>query len=161
MGEKILIPLDGSEIGEAALPYVEELVSNLSPRAKVELTLIQVVSLLTHYVAAGELMAPISYTDKEMEQIQQQARDYLNTVGEGIGSKKVSVKISVRVGSPAEEIIKAADEINVDLIAMSTHGRHGISRWAFGSVTDKVLHGFHKPILVVRAPKKAATDIAA
>ncbi len=43
MGEKILIPLDGSEIGEAALPYVVELMSKLSPRVKVELTLLQVV----------------------------------------------------------------------------------------------------------------------
>jgi len=152
---KILIPLDGSKIGEAALPYVEELVSKLSPRVKVEVTLLQVVSLLTHYVVAGEAVAPITYTEKEMEQIQQEARDYLNTVGEGI-SKKVDVKIKVEVGSAAEEIIKAADEINVDLIAMSTHGRHGISRWAFGSVTDKVLRGGHKPVLLVRAPKETA-----
>ena len=128
MGEKILIPLDGSKIGEAALPYVEELVSKLSPRVKVEVTLLQVVSLLTHYVVAGEAVAPITYTEKEMEQIQQEARDYLNTVGEGIRSKKVSVKIRVGIGNAAEEIIKAADEINVDLIAMSTHGRSGISR---------------------------------
>ena len=156
MGEKILIPLDGSKIGEAALPYVEELVSKLSPRVKVEVTLLQVVSLLTHYVVAGEAVAPITYTEKEMEQIQQEARDYLNTVGEGIRSKKVGVKIRVGIGNAAEEIIKAADEINVDLIAMSTHGRHGISRWAFGSVTDKVLRGGHKPVLVVRVPKKAA-----
>jgi len=152
---KILIPLDGSKIGEAALPYVEELVSKLSPRVKVEVTLLQVVSLLTHYVVAGEAVAPITYTEKEMEQIQQEARDYLNTVGEGI-RKKVSVKIRVGIGNAAEEIIKAADEINVDLIAMSTHGRHGISRWAFGSVTDKVLRGGHKPVLLVRVPKEAA-----
>ncbi|MBA7690869.1 hypothetical protein ES703_99401 [subsurface metagenome] len=156
MGEKILIPLDGSKIGEAALPYVEELVSKLSPRVKVEVTLLQVVSLLTHYVVAGEAVAPITYTEKEMEQIQQEARDYLNTVGEGVRSKRVSVKIRVGIGNAAEEIIKAADEINVDLIAMSTHGRHGISRWAFGSVTDKVLRGGHKPVLLVRAPKETA-----
>ena len=156
MGKKILIPLDGSKVGEAALPYVEELLSKLSPRVKVELTLLQVVSFLTHYVAAGELMTPISYTEKEMEQIKQEARDYLNKIGKGIRSEKVSVEIRVVIGNAAEEIIKAADEIDVDLIAMSTHGRHGISRWAFGSVTDKVLHGSHKPILVVRAPKKAA-----
>ncbi len=153
---KILIPLDGSKIGEAALPYIEELVSKLSPRVKVELTLLQVVSFLTHYVAAGELMAPISYTEQEMKQIQRQARSYLNKVGKGIRSEKVSVEIRVGIGSAAEEIIKAADEINVDLIAMSTHGRHGISRWAFGSVTDKVLRGGHKPVLVVRVPKEAA-----
>ncbi len=151
MDEKILLPLDGSRIGEAALPYIQELVSKLAPRVKVELTLIQVVSLLTHYVAAGEVMNPISYTEKEMEQIQQQAKDYLNTVAEGVRSKKVSVNIRVGIGNSADEIIKAADEIDVDLIAMSTHGRHGISRWAFGSVTDRVLRGGHKPVLVVRA----------
>ena len=155
MAEKILIPLDSSKIGEAALPYVMELVSKLSPRIKVELTLLQVVSLLTHYIVAGEAATPVFYTEKEMEQIQQQARDYLNTVGEGLRSKKVSVKVRVGIGNAAEEIIKAADEINVDLIAMSTHGRHGISRWAFGSVTDKVLRGGHKPVLLVRAPKEA------
>jgi len=152
---KILIPLDGSKTGEAALPYVNAFLSELSPRVKVEFILIRVVSLLTHYVVAGEAATPISYTEKEMGQIQQEARDYLNTVGEGI-SKKVGVKIKVEVGIAAEEIIKAADEIDVDLIAMSTHGRHGISRWAFGSVTDKVLRGGHKPVLVVRAPKETA-----
>ena len=156
MYEKILIPLDGSKIGEAALPYVEELVSKLSPRVKVELTLLQVVSFLTRYAVAGEAATPIFYTEKEMEQIQQEARDYLNRVGEGIRSKRVSVEIRVGIGSAADEIIKAADEINVDLIAMSTHGRSGISRWAFGSVTDRVLRGGHKPVLVVRVPKKAA-----
>ena len=156
MYEKILIPLDGSTIGEAALPYVEELVSKLSPRVKVEFILFRVVPLLTHYIAAGELMTPISYTEQEMAQIQRQARSYLNKVGKGIRSEKVSVEVRVVIGNAAEEIIKAADEINVDLIAMSTHGRHGISRWAFGSVTDKVLRGGHRPVLVVRAPKEAA-----
>ena len=156
MNEKILMPLDGSKTGEAALPYVEDLVSKLSPRVKVELTLIRVVSLLTHYVAAGEAVTPIPYTDREMEQIQQQARDYLNKAAEGIRSEKISVDIRVGIGNAAEEIINAADEIDVDLIAMSTHGRHGISRWAFGSVTDKVLTAGNKPMLVVRVPKEAA-----
>ncbi len=156
MDEKILIPLDGSRIGEAALPYVEGLVSKLAPRVKVELTLLQVVSLLTHYVAAGEAAVPIVYTEREMEQIQEQAKNYLNKVGGNIKSKKVTVKIRVEIGNAVEEIIKVADEINADLIAMSTHGRHGISRWAFGSVTDRVLRGGHKPVLLVRAPKKEA-----
>ena len=156
MYERILVPLDGSKIGEAALPYVEELVPKLSPEVKVEIILLQVVSSMTHYVVAGEAATSIYYTEKEMEQIQQEARDYLNKVGEDIRSERVSVEIRVEVGAAAEEIIKAADEIGADLIAMSTHGRSGISRWAFGSVTDHVLRGGHKPVLVVRAPKKAA-----
>ena len=55
--------------------------------------------------------------------------------------------------SSAEEIIKAEADLDVDLIAMSTHGRRGISRWAFGSVTEKVLRGGSVPVLVVRAKK--------
>ena len=51
------------------------------------------------------------------------------------------------------EIIKAEEEYNVDLVAMSTHGRRGIKRWAFASVTDKVLRGGKIPVLVVRAKK--------
>ena len=153
---KILIPLDGSKTGETALPYMEELTAKLSPRVKIELTLIQVVSFITHYVAAGDLITPISYTEQEMKQVRQQARNYLNKVANGIRSKQVSVKIRIGIGNAAEEIIKAADEVNADLIAMSTHGRHGLTRWAFGSVTDKVLRAGHKPILTVRVPKETA-----
>lgn len=150
---KILIPLDGSRIGEAALPYVNMFLSDLSPRVKVEFILMRVVSLLTHYVVAGEAATPIFYTEQEMGQIQQEARDYLSEISKTV-SEKVNVNTVVKIGSSAEEIIKAADELEVDLIAMSTHGRHGIRRWAFGSVTDKVLRGGDKPVLVVRAPRE-------
>ncbi len=81
--------------------------------------------------------------------------DYLDQIGEGLRSKGATVKIRAMVGSPAEEIIKAADEINAGIIAMSTHGRSGLSRWAFGSVTDKILRGASVPVLVVRAPTEA------
>ena len=155
MAENILIPLDGSKIGEAALPYVEELVSKLSPRVKVEFTLLQVVSLLTHYVAAGEATVPIVYTEKEMEKNKKKAVDYLNKASETLRSKGATVTARAEVGDASEAIIKAAEEINADLIAMSTHGRSGLSRWAFGSVTDKVLRrGGKIPVLTVRAAGK-------
>ena len=60
----------------------------------------------------------------------------------------------VGVGKAAEEIIKATDETNSDLVAMATHGRSGFTRWAFGSVTDRVLRGGRSPILMVRVPKE-------
>ncbi len=67
MYEKILSPLDDSKIGEAALPYVEQLVSRLSPEVKVEITLLRVVSSLTHYVVAEEASTRIPYTEGEMK----------------------------------------------------------------------------------------------
>ncbi len=156
MYERILVPLDGSKLGESALPYVEELVSKLSPEIKVEVTLLQVVSSLTHWAAVGEVSAPVRYTEEELELIKQKARDYLDKAGESLRSKGAIVETKVGIGGAADEIIKAADKISADLIAMSTHGRSGLSRWAFGSVTDRVLRGGSKPMLMVRAPKEAA-----
>ena len=156
MEERILVPLDGSKVGEAALPYVEELISKLSPEVKIEITLLQVVSSLPHFVVAGEAGFQIPYTEQELEQNKRKALDYLEQAGRGLESKGATVKIRVGSGIPADEIIRVADEMDVDLVAMSTHGRHGISRWAFGSVTDKVLQAGHKPVLVVRPSKETA-----
>ena len=156
MYERILVPLDGSKIGEAALPYVEELVSKLTQLQKIEVTLLQVVSPLTHYFAAGEIAAPIPYTKIEMEQIKKKAIDYLDKAGEGLRSKGAILKCKVGVGKAAEEIIKVSDETNATLVTMSTHGRSGFSRWAFGSITEKVLRGGNMPVLMVRVPKETA-----
>jgi len=152
MYERILVPLDGSKVGEAALPYVEELASKLAPNVKVEVTLLQVVTSLSHYVAAGQGRFTTPYTEKELEPIKSEARQYLDKAAEGLKNKGVTVSTKVSTGDAAEEIIKAAQEIKAGLIAMSTHGRSGISRWALGSVTDKVLrHGGKVPMLTIRA----------
>ena len=154
MYERILVPLDGSKVGEAALPYVEELVSKLTVGLEVEVTLFQVISSLTHYVTAGEAGVRIPYTEEEIKQIKSRAMDYLDKAGEGLRSKGAVVRCKVGVGKAAEEIIKAADETHADLIAMSTHGRSGFSRWAFGSVTDRILRSGDKPILMVRGAER-------
>ena len=154
MSEKILIPLDGSELGEAALRYVEGLVSRLAPGEKMEVTLFQVITTLERDIQVrGDVgVVHVPYNASEMEKIKDKALEYLNKIGEGLKRKGAIVKYKVAVGqSPAEEIIKAEGEIGADLVAMSTHGRAGISRWAFGSVTDKVLRGGEVPVLMVRA----------
>jgi nucleotide-binding universal stress UspA family protein len=153
MFDNILVPLDGSEVGEAALPYVEKLISKLAPGAKVGVTLFQVLSP-THYVVAGEAAAPIPYIEAEMEQLKGRAMEYLEKAGANLKSRKVSVECKVAIGNAADEINRIADEIDADLVAMSTHGRSGFSRWAFGSVTDKVLRGGNRPVLLIRAQDK-------
>jgi len=153
MYERILVPLDGSKVGEAALAHVEKLVSKMAPKVKTEVILFQVISSLTHYVIAGEASVQVPYSEKEIEQIKKKAKNYLDKAGESLRSKGVTVKTKVATGKAAKEIVKAADEIKVDLIAMSTHGRSGLSRLTFGSITDKVLRAGTVPVLVVRAPK--------
>ncbi len=156
MYERILVPLDGSKGGEAALPYVEALVSKLVPGVKVEVILFQVITRMTHAVVGGEAAVDIPYTEEELGETERKAMDYLDKAGETLRSKGAVVKARVGIGSAAEEIVKAADEIKADMIAMSTHGRSGLSRWAFGSVTDKVLRrGGDVPVLMVKAPAPA------
>ena len=155
MSEKILIPLDGSELGEFALRYVEGLVSRLSPGDKFEVTLFHVITALRHDITisgggAGTITIP--YSESELEQMKSKAVDYLNKAGEYLKSQGAIVNYKVVAGNtPAEEIIKAEEEVNADLVAMSTHGRAGVTRWAFGSVTDKVLRAGKVPVLMVRA----------
>jgi nucleotide-binding universal stress UspA family protein len=156
MPERILIPLDGSKLGEAALRYVEEMVSRLAPGEKVRVTLFHVITTLTHEVdvrgSVGSIRVP--YSESELKQMKKKALDYLKEASEGLKSKGASVTCKVAVGNiPAEEIIKAEEEVKADLVAMSTHGRAGITRWAFGSVTEKVLRGGKVPVLMVRAGK--------
>jgi len=151
--EKIVIPLDGSKIGEAALAYVDDLMSKLSPKVKVEVVLLQVLSAFTYPITAGRAAAQVPYTEKEMKRHREEAIKYLNEVGEALRSKGATVTVKVAVGFPPEEIAKTAEEINANLIAMSTHGRSGYSGWPFGSVTDKVMRrGGRISITIVRAP---------
>jgi nucleotide-binding universal stress UspA family protein len=153
MQERVLIPLDGSKVGEAALPVVAERMTKWSPELEVEVTLLGVITNLRHWVVVGEASAPVSYTDEELKAIAAQVKQYLEKAGEPLKSRGAKIVTRVAIGNAAEEILKVADEIKVNLIAMSTHGRSGLRRWAFGSVTDKVMHGANVAVLLVRAPE--------
>ena len=156
MFEKILVPLDGSKVGEAAIPVLKTLLTKCPPGIKVEVNLLGVITLLRHWVVVGEASAPVSYTEDELGLIRERVMNYLDQTAESIKIKGVTVKTMANSGNAAEEILKAASEINADLIAMSTHGRSGLRRMAFGSITDKVLRGASIPVLMVRAPEGTA-----
>jgi nucleotide-binding universal stress UspA family protein len=158
MFQKVLVPLDGSKVGEAALPVIKLMAENRPPRAKMEVTLIGVITLLRHWVVVGEASAPVSYTEEELSIIKNRVTDYLNMIGEELKNKNIDVNIIVISGNAAEEILKASEQVKADLIAMSTHGRSGWRRLAFGSNTDKVLRGSRVPVLMVRAPEGTSNE---
>jgi nucleotide-binding universal stress UspA family protein len=153
MFERVLVPLDGSRVGEAALPVIEQLVDKLAPKTHVEVVLVGVITLLRHWVVVGEASAPVSYTDEEMTLIKNRVTGYLEKTGAAMKKRGVVIKTMVVTGNASDEILKTADEIKADLIGMSTHGRSGLRRLAFGSITDKVIRGSHVPVLLVRAPE--------
>lgn len=158
MFERVLVPLDGSKVGEAALPVIKQLIAKCPPDVKVEVTLLGVITLLRHWVVVGEASAPVSYTEDELKLIKDRVMNYLENTGESIQIPGITINKIVSSGNAAEEILKAADELNADLIAMSTHGRSGLRRLAFGSITDKILRAAAAPVLIVRAPEGTVNE---
>ena len=155
MSKRILVPLDGSETGETALNYVEDLLDGLAAGERAEVTLLQVVKREEHLVETRGVSVRAPANEEEMKQVEEKATQYLDKVGEGLRSKGATVNCKVvrceSNVSSAVKIIEAEEETHADLVAMSTHGRHGLSRWAFGSVSEKVLRGGKVPVLMVRA----------
>lgn len=149
--KRILLPLDGSEAGEAAVPYVGEIVSRL----ELEVILFGVVSPGKHIRTVGGLDY-VLYPEQDLELVKAEASEYLKKVHQRLKEGKGKVRVEVRVGRVAQEIIKFAQETGVSLIAISSHGHSGIERWVFGSVADKVLQASEMPVLVVRAKRKKA-----
>lgn len=147
--KKILVTLDGSKESESVLPHAVELCSGL----KAEIVLLRVIPHPYHII--GDVFGPVKipFSSDEAAMLIMDTRDYLGQIRAELEKHQVIAKCQVRIGDEAEEIVKLADELHVDLVAMSTHGRSGIRRWMLGSVSDKVLQCGSTPILMVRAWK--------
>ncbi len=145
--DRILVPLDGSDAGEAALPYVRELTEKLES----EVILLQVVAPGQHVHTVGGLDY-VLFAEQQVESMEAEAREYLEKVSKRLAGTKGIITSEVRVGDAAHQIIKFADETNIRLVSISTHGRSGIRQWISGSVTHKILQAGNTPVLLVKAP---------
>jgi nucleotide-binding universal stress UspA family protein len=128
MYKRIMVPLDGSELAQSALPHALELGRALE------------ATLLLFYVRdprSGSVEA---------------GRRYLAYVRDEQAASGVNIEILVGEGPVAAAIIEAAEHERIDLIAMATHGRSGMQRVVYGSVAEQVLRSSSRPILLVRAP---------
>ena len=141
--KRLLVPLDGSELAETVFSYVRE----LSARVGFEVVLL-------HVCDAAELGSESqyrAYIERAAEKVRKESEELQK--GTGTKGKQIVVKGDVVVDYPAEGILRYADEHDIGLILMATHGRSGISRWAWGSVADRLLRSICVPILMVRATK--------
>jgi len=161
MYKKILVPLDGSELAECALPHAEELAKGCSTGQVILITVTEQVQGQTGAPEAEELYRTTDRTEfrragSEMTVVfgkkQRQAERYLGRIAEKLESKGVKVHTEVLLWPPAEAIASYAKQNGADIIVMSSHGRSGVSRWAYGSVADKVLRSSCVPVLIIRAP---------
>jgi nucleotide-binding universal stress UspA family protein len=147
MYSKILVPLDGSDIAECVLPYVESVATWKKPT---EITFLYVIQPLDIPLADRK------FTERIEAEARSGAKSYLDKLMEKIKIKE-NVKHVVRVGKSAETIIDYAAEHKIKLIVMATHGRSGISRWTRGSVADKVLHNANVPVWLIKADAATKT----
>lgn len=136
---KILVPLDGSALAEAALPKAAELVRDCPP-----------ASLLLLRAAEAPMITGGDPVEAQVEVVRE-AEEYLDRVAERLRADGLSeVSTSVWYGPPAPAIVEAAEIAKADLIVMSTHGRSGLGRLFVGSVAESVLRGTRTPILLLR-----------
>ncbi|MDM8000393.1 MAG: universal stress protein [Dehalococcoidia bacterium] len=138
MYKNILLPLDGSEISESAIPHAEALA--LGCEAK-KVTIIHVVEQERYegMLASGKRPGV-----------------YLQRTAERLESKGIGTAIKVMTGDPSEAIVSYAENNPIDIIVMASHGRSGVTRWAVGSVADKVFRASSVPVLMVKAAKPPA-----
>ncbi|GAB4308232.1 MAG: universal stress protein [Phototrophicales bacterium] len=148
MLKNILVPLDGSQVAERALDYAEQIID---PEGK--LTLLTVIDV-PDYPAAMFYPAGIATYELSKETAQNelipQAQEYLKKIASNLMQKGLqNVRTEAVIGEPASSIVEKADQLAVDAIVMSTHGRTGVSRWLFGSVANKVLNSTERPIFII------------
>ncbi len=146
MYDKILVPLDGSELAEVTLWYA----SRLAGRLQAAITLVYVSS-------HEELTSPYLYECYLKDTAARVKAEAEKAAAETKGGE-IALDYRVLKGNPAEEIVDYADKNKIDLIILSTQGKSGIRRWALGNVANKVVAATRKQVLLIRA-KGAQPDV--
>ncbi len=141
--DRVLIPLDMSDLAEAALRAVMPLARELGWKLVLFSAAELPAQTLPIQGAAVPLGLPPAHTPVEL-------MDYLEQLASDLNGEGIDAEVEVGTGEPADAIVQAADRSQTGFIAMSTHGRNGIGRWLLGSVAEAVIHRANVPVLVVR-----------
>jgi nucleotide-binding universal stress UspA family protein len=149
MYQKILVPLDGSELSECSLEHVKAVASGCRVT---ETVLLRVVEPLSAETVAKLAQAGGDVLREAELDVQNKAGKYLDKIKDSLKKDGLAVKVVVVDGRPAEEILDYTKDNKIDLIVMASHGNSGISRWFFGSVAQKVLQHSPVPVLMVSPP---------
>ena len=150
MYQNIVVPLDGSKLAECVLPHAEA----LAKLSNGEITLVSVTERIQGYGLMEDRSEPLGVRlePEAMGKMERQADRYLSRIAKGLEAKGIKVQTAVLLGNPAEEIALYVKLHPCDLIIMASHGRSGPSKWAHGSVAEKIFRASCVPLLMVRAP---------
>jgi nucleotide-binding universal stress UspA family protein len=134
MYQRVVVPLDGSDLAEAVLGFILQIAGPLD----------------------FEVMLVRAVPPAEADPAVAAARTYLERRAEDLAGKGVRVRTEVRRGDPAAEIVAAAREARADLIAMTTRGRGGLTSMLLGSVAAAVLRTADVPVFLLRHVERRA-----
>ena len=162
MFSHILVPLDGSCLAERVLPHVEQFAQIFGSRVTL-LQILDAAGTSEHLHSVDPLSWQIRKAEAEMymQKIAERVRKNLQESSPGKRGKegeKDRVDYFIREGKTAENIVNFAHEEGVDLLAITTHGAGGLSRWNVSSITQKVINLIYLPVLVVRAYTPGETE---
>jgi nucleotide-binding universal stress UspA family protein len=141
MIKRILVPLDGSDVAEGALPYAQE----IAARTGAQILLLAAVHQIDPWPTY-----PVQVDPKKIPLVEA----YLEEKSKELKAKGLAVKTEAVEGTPADVILARAANENEDLVIMSSHGHSGVKRWVLGSVTEKVVHASRCPVLIVQPYQK-------
>jgi nucleotide-binding universal stress UspA family protein len=139
----IMVPLDGSELGESALETAQTFASQFES----EVHLVRAINLQSY---SDGLVLESSFTPRLIDTVTDDAKAYLDKAVTRVKAP-AGTRTMVLLGSAATALEEYIDKNAIDLVVMSTHGRGGVARAALGSVTDRLMGG-PAPVLVVRPP---------
>jgi nucleotide-binding universal stress UspA family protein len=151
MYQTLLVPLDGSPRAESILPHIE----NLAIQFKSKVFFLQVVEAPLQFVNPSFYETTIQ-TDiiheylEDFKRKKEHISAYLAGIQEGFQKKGIETGIFVEQGGAVETILSVAQRENVDLIAIASHGRSGLSRVFYGSVAAGIMQKIDRPILIIR-----------
>jgi len=145
MYKKILVPLDGSKRAEAILPHVK----NLALCFKTEVILF-IVMEPGHLLAHDEIIG-MSIFQEKLDQHIKETESYLASLLELFREEGIQVQTIIGQGPVVKAILDAAKSENADLLAMASHGRSGLARTFYGSISAGVLQRIDRPLLLIRS----------
>ncbi len=149
MYQKVLVPLDGSELAECALNHVKSLSKD---GFLGEITVLNVMKVDIPWLSSEDEREHRQFDiNKVRERVSNASQKYLADVKSRLASEGFEVKTeSLEANRPAQAIIAYALEKGIDMIAIATHGYTGMKGMMMGSVALSVIHQSHVPVLLIR-----------
>jgi nucleotide-binding universal stress UspA family protein len=151
MYDTILVAVDGSETASTALDHALQLATAFDAT-------VHAIHVVDPRVAIVQDESGSEYDQRYQQYLGRHGRELLETVTERADSRNQRVETALETGIPHETVVSYADEHDIDLIVMGTHGRSGLDRMLLGSVTERVVRLSDVPVLAVHGTETDAVQ---